>query len=145
MFSEAIKNMIHQYEGKMLVINRLSPSCICAKVGTNQPEPGCRFCLGTGKKIRITEIKGVAQESNGASTMRKNADYTITKEIFIDAKYTVKADDLIVFEDQVFKIYQIKMHRLSNNEPVYAIVYATPLKYDSSLVLKNLRALGVMT
>lgn len=143
MFRESIQNMIKQYEGDLLLISRLEPLCICAKNGTNEPDEKCSICFGTGRKISIRGIKGVVQESNGASTMRKNSDFTVTKEIFIDAKYKIMPEDLIVFEKQVFKTYQVKMHRLSNNDKVYQIVYATPLKYDSCYILKHLEKLGV--
>lgn len=143
MFSDAIKNMIHYYEGKLILIKCLSRVCTCSKVGTNEPDSKCKLCYGTGKEVHIKNIKGVVQESNGASTMRKNADYTITKEIFVDSKYYVDPDDLIIFEKQVYKVYQKKMHRLTDNRQVYQILYATPLKYDSQYIIQNLIDKGV--
>lgn len=128
----------------MTVINRQPQVCICAQSIGGEPKPDCPHCFGTGRKVIVREIYGVVQESNGASTMRKGADYTITKEIFVDAKYIVNTDDLIIYDKQVFKAYQIKTFRLQNNDSIYFIVYGTPLKYDSTYIIDALTDVGVI-
>lgn len=144
MYRQAIQHMIHLYEGDLLAVNRLEAQCLCATAITAEPSPSCPHCLGTGRKIRLQKIKGVVQESNGPSTMRRVTDCVITKEIFVDEKYQVQIEDLIIFNQEVFKIFEIKTFRLTDNQPVYRILYATPLKYDSHYVIQHLAKLGVI-
>ena len=145
MFSKTIKKVIHRYEGDLIAVNRLQNRCICAASMTAEPDSSCPHCLGTGFQVKVCEIKGVVQESNGPSTMRKVTDCVITKEIYIDETYLVNVKDLIVYNKEVFEIYQVKTYRLGFNEPVYHILYATPLKYDSHYVINNLNKVGALS
>lgn len=144
MFDKAIKKMLHRYEGDLMVINLTPNQCTCASSITAEPNPKCNYCFGTGKEAHVKNIMGVVQESNGPSTMRKVTDCVITKEMYIDSKYIVKPKDLLIFDNEVFEAYQIKTFRLKANTPVYFIVYATPLKYDSHFVIENLEKMGAL-
>lgn len=136
--------MLHRYEGDLIVINLTANRCTCASYTTAEPDPKCHYCFGTGHEAHVKNIMGVTQESNGPSTMRKVTDCVITKEMYIDSKYLVQAKDLIIFEKEVFEAYQIKTFRLKANDPVYFIVYATPLKYNSCFVIQNLEKMGAL-
>ena len=41
--------------------------CICKNFNTKQGDPKCRYCLGTGQKIKIKKIKGVRQPTSGSA------------------------------------------------------------------------------
>lgn len=144
MLSKAIKKMIYRFQGELLVINRLDNICTCASGMLAEPKPDCPHCFGTGHEVRIKKIKGVVNESNGPSTMRKVTDTVVTKEIYMDESYWVRTRDLIIFEKEVFDVYQIKTFRSQLNEPVYNIAYATPLKYDSHFIIENLKKVGAI-
>lgn len=144
MLDKAIKKMIHRYQGDLIAINRLKNRCVCASSLTGEPDVSCPYCFGTGCETQVKAIKGVIKESNGPSTMRRVTDTVITKEIFLDECYFIQAMDLIIFDKEVYDIYQVKTFRLHSNKPVYSIAYATPLKYDSHFIMQNLIKSGVI-
>lgn len=139
---KSIKQMIINYEGPFYAIGINDEiSCTCRASSTKEPNSHCPLCLGTGHQIHIRMVKGVVQESNSASTMKKNIDYTITKEIFMRPEFYIDVEDIIVFNDEPLDVYQIKSHRLENNELIYRICYCTPKKYDTAIFMKNFKAI----
>lgn len=144
MFAHNIKRMIEHYEGELLVINRLNQLCTCRQEGSNEPLPSCDNCFGTGNNTKIRMIRGVVQETDGVSSVKGASGFSIIKQIYIKDIYELNKDDLIIFDNQVFQAFQIKNLRLENNELVYKVCYATPIKYNSALVIENLIKMGVV-
>lgn len=137
-FGPNIQKMIETYEGPFYVVNiDHTVQCICQTNSTKEPDIKCPYCLGTGHKITIKMIRGVIQESNGMSTMRQNANYSITKEIFVRPSFPISNEDIVIIESTPYDVYQIKDYRLNENQVIYHICYCTPKKYDTKIFMKQ--------
>ena len=137
-FDENILKIIDKLSYEFFVI-RLNKDikCVCIKEGSNQPDPGCKRCLGTGYKIKIKLIDGASQETTIPQTFRTTAKFIVARNYYIKTKYPVEMDDIIVDGDDVFFIYE-KANSISfKGNKVYQKCSAITKKLDSKLFLRN--------
>ena len=135
-FDENIIRLIDMLEYDIWVIIR-DPhiDCICKNFNTKQGDPRCKYCLGTGQKIKIKKIKGVRQPTSGSAR-----DMTIYYEkgiFFLKNIYDLKARDLIIWDQRIEEVDIVENFCSDAQKPVYYRIETIPKKTDTEIILKN--------
>lgn len=137
-FNRNIINIIKKFSYPFFVIQQdKNVKCSCVNYDTKEADPGCKKCLGLGYKIKIKKIKGACQESDIPSTTRPSNEILISKEYYIDCKYPVFDDNVIVDGEQVLFIYKSQAFRSFKGEKIYQKCSVQKKKFDSKVLLQN--------
>ena len=144
-WNQRIRDTIETCAYEFYVIHPIKEvQCTCVNHSTKQADPKCKMCLGTGHKIRIRKIKGAANdiEANSSSKNSKGSTaLTVAKTYFIDSKYPIDDEDLIVYDDEVMYVFRIYTMKGLNGEVTHNQVTAYPLRADHKITLQNFREL----
>lgn len=143
-FDRKIKEQIEACSYDFYIVNPIKDvKCTCVDIKTNQAEPKCINCLGTGYKISIKKIRGASNEVlkniSGKGGVRGSLAEAIVRNYFIDKKYPVSEDALIIDNNLVFYVYRIAdMKGLEGVETHYEI-QANLKKNDHNVILNNFK------
>lgn len=141
-FNQGFVKIIKQFSYDFFIVNRVHDfNCTCLTEGTNQPNPDCKQCLGTGKKILIRKSRGASQDSMIPATSKASSHYSLAKHYFILIEVPVKEHDLIIDGEDVFMVNQIKRFRSFDGKFVYMRLEAVPKKTDEIKTLNNFKAI----
>ncbi len=135
-FNEGIKKIIEKFAYEFFVVQQdFKIKCTCVNFTTKQAEPACEKCLGLGNKIKIKKIKGASEDRKGtfrnAAVMEANIAFTY----FIDAKYPIFENNIIIDGEEVLKVYRVEKKKTP--EAVYTQCYAVHKKTNPKLLMKN--------
>lgn len=136
-FNNGILDMISTHSYNVYVINRdENIICTCVESSTKQGNANCKKCLGTGHKIKINKIKCAAQDTRVPPTFRADT-FIIARNYFIESKYKINEEDLIVDNGDIYIIFEIqKLFSIKGTLP-YKKVNSTKKKYDNNVFIKN--------
>lgn len=143
-FERKIKETIEECSYDFYVVNPIkSVRCTCVDLTTQQANPKCINCLGTGYKISIKKIRGASNEIltniTGKGGIKGNLTEAVARNYFIDHKYPISEDALFIDDNQVWYVYRIfDMKGLKGNLTHYEI-QANLKKNDHDVVLNNFR------
>lgn len=137
-FNENIKKIIEKFSYNFYVVQQdFRVMCTCVDFSTKQPSPLCPKCLGTGRKVRIKEIRGASEDRKGSFRNMGMDEQTLATVYYIDAKYPVFEQNLIVDEDEVYIIHRLEKKKTANKETVYYQAMAHFKKSHNKEFLKN--------
>lgn len=143
-FNRSVVNIIERMSHPFFIVIR-DPKvlCTCVTDTTSQPDPSCKRCLGTGRKIKIRDIEGAWQHTSTPPSMRPNFDILMARNYYVKpSEWEMPGkDDLIVDEDQIFYVYQNWEGRAFNGELVYNKIMAVEKKMNTQVFLKNFHAI----
>lgn len=121
------------------VMQNRNVKCTCAPHATKQPLESCKKCLGTGHKIRIKRIKGAVNESiKGGTALGVMSSYT-TKQYFINKKYGLTEDDLLIDDNEVYYIHRIMKMRALQGDLSHLEMTGIKKKNGHDTILKNFK------
>lgn len=118
LFDEKIEQLISMYEYDVYLIHPDTKiNCICQDFTTQQGDPYCMKCLGTGKKIYIRKIPMAVQPCVAATNEFQNeitGRYYYARHDFHVQKY-----DIIVDRHHVDVVQQVRRYQSDHYKPVY--------------------------
>ena len=112
-------------------------SCTCTEHATKQPDTECKKCLGTGHKITIRRFRGACNDvlKGGASLGAESSK--IIKNYFVNMKYPLHEDDLIIDGNEVFYVFRISHMKALKGVETHQEVTAVKKTIDHSKILNN--------
>jgi hypothetical protein len=123
------------------VLRDQNTNCTCVDFTTKQPDPKCKRCLGTGKKIKLVRVNAAHQNEDismrgdglgyGEKVVAGNY-YTLTE---VDAS----PEDIIVDGSDVDVLQHIYSERTNSTNPIYYKHSTAPMKSNTMTFLKNFK------
>lgn len=142
-FHNSIKNMIERMAYDFYVIKPfMDITCPCVLDASEQANPNCHMCLGTGHKIIIKKIRGASNEieSNvSGKSVKGSAAVTVGRTYFIDKKYSLNNNDIIIDNDEILYVYRPYKMKAFNGEHTHDEVHAIPKRNDHEKILNNFK------
>ena len=123
------------------IIKNNEVNCPCVDYATGQPDPKCKKCFGTGKKIKIRQMKTAHQNidlrimGEGIASGEKavmSVYYTLKDAKATEGDYILDGDTL----DVVQHYYPM---RSDHSAPIYYKYETAPKKTNYKLTLNNIR------
>ena len=140
-FHDSIKNMIEKMAYDFYVIKPfMDITCPCVHDASEQGDPDCHMCLGTGHKIAIKKIRGASNEveSNvSGKNVKGSSAVTVGRTYFVDKKYSLNNNDIIVDDEDILYVYRKYKMKAFNGEHTHDEVHAIPKRNDHERILKN--------
>lgn len=141
LFNDGIMNMIEKYSYDAFMVNQnTNVKCICINPSTKEPDPNCKKCLGTGRKIKIKKVRLSSDNTDVAGSkqmIRESVDILITQVYYLPAKYKFSKDDIIVDGDDAYIVYQSSTGQSDHGEVIYNKIMAVDKKYDQTKFMDN--------
>lgn len=142
-FHDSIKNMIEKMAYDFYVIKPfMNITCPCVNAASEQANPDCHMCLGTGHKIAIKKIRGASNdvESNvSGKSVKGSSAVTVGRTYFVDKKYSLGNNDIIIDGDEILYVYRTYRMKAFNGEHTHDEVQAIPKRNDHEKILKNFK------
>ena len=142
-FHNSIKNTIEKMAYDFYVIKPfMDITCPCMLDASEQGDPDCHMCLGTGHKITIKKIKGASNdvEANvSGKSVKGSAAVTVGRIYYVDAKYPISNTDIIIDGEDIFYVYRPYKMRGFKGELTHTEVHAIPKRNDHSRIMKNFK------
>lgn len=111
--------------------------CSCTMMASNQSDPRCPKCLGTGYRIIIRKGKGASgDELKGASTLGARSSRVI-KNYFIKDGFVPNEKDLIVDNSEIFYVHRVQRRRSIEGIYSHSEIVAAKLTNAHDEVLNN--------
>ena len=119
------------------IVNRdLDVVCTCVTHATEEGDPACKICLGTGYKITIRRVRGAAQEGKLPTSVR-STKMVVVRDFYIKSSIPIGQDDLIVDDGIVYVMFECqKLLSLEGTIP-YKQALTLKKKYDPKLFMAN--------
>lgn len=144
-FNRKIQGIIKKLEYPMwIVVVSEDKKCTCCD-NNEVPDAHCMKCLGTGRKIKIVQRKGVMEPdevsvriSNQQQKVASNMYYFSGDEVSWDE---VRPDNIVVRGDEVDIMINSKPYRSDSNTPIYYIIEGVDKKTNREIFIKNFRKL----
>lgn len=144
-FNQRIRDTIEKCAYEIYVVHPIAEvTCTCINHSTKQADPKCKMCLGMGNKIKIRKIKAAANdiEANAAGKgTRGSAAIAVAKTYFMDAKYPITDNDMIIDENEVLYVFRVYTMKGMEGVVTHNQVTAFPVKNDRRVTLKNFKEL----
>lgn len=116
--------------------------CTCVEHATQEGDPACIMCLGTGYKIRIKKVRGASNDFidnvAGRGVRGAMADATL-RTYFVDQRYKIAENDLIIDGEKVHYAYRVNELRGFKGELTHREIKVLPHKTNAKLILKNFK------
>lgn len=141
-YNKKIRYVMDNVQKDIYIINLFKENkCTCLHSGSSEPNPRCKKCLGTGYRIKIKKAKGVLQDSDLASTIRSSSQTIVAKNCYLLEEYSIGIDDLIISEDYILLVNEIKEYRSRDNEVIYRRCFCVDKKYYTEDFINNFNAI----
>lgn len=111
--------------------------CTCFDFDTKQGDSNCMKCLGTGHKIRITTATGSSMASTLGNSQREIRDVVIGNIYFIHKKYDLNKNDIVIDDDNVFKVVEKRKVKSFKGVHKYNKYLSVHLKHNKDIFLNN--------
>lgn len=140
-FHKRIKETLDSCAYDFYVVHAdLDKKCTCVTHATQEGDPACIMCLGTGRKIRIKKVRGASNDdidNVGGRGVKGIIGESTIRTYFVDAKYIITEDDLIIDQDKVHYAFRMKEMRGFNGELTHREIRVLPYKNDAKIIIKN--------
>lgn len=142
-FDNAIRGDIQKWSYPIwFVIKDNAIDCPCKDPTTHQPDPNCKKCFGTGKKVKIRRMNA-AHQTNRVSV--RGEGMGMGEIDVISVYYTLKdveatEEDLVLDGNDLDVIQHYYTMRSDHSDPVYYKYETAPLKSNRALIMSNLKS-----
>lgn len=137
-YHDSFQHVIKRYSRKLMLIKLdKNVRCKCHLPGSNDPDPACPKCLGTGYRIKIYEINGAPQTSTNPATFRQTNQIAIITYFYLLDDVAIDRDDLIVYDDQAFIIENTARNVGFNARFCYTKAAGIPKRLDNNIFWIN--------
>jgi len=144
-WNQRIREIIEKCAYEFYIVHPIAEvKCICVTHSTKQPDPKCKMCLGTGNKIRIRKIRGAANDvevNTAGKGVKGSAAIAVGKTYFIDSKYPIYDNDIIIDENEVLYVFRVYTMKGMEGVVTHNQVTAYPVRNDFKVTLRNFREL----
>ena len=111
--------------------------CTCIDHTSQNPDPKCKKCLGTGCKIKIVKVQTTTDDVDNKAMLTLGERIVMHKIFYLKADWELSLNDLIVEDGDVYYVFQ-KIEGHSFHEHHVFNKYICPhKKLDSQIFLKN--------
>ena len=139
---EKLRSVVRKFSYPVwFVIRDEAVDCPCMEFSTKQGHPGCRKCLGTGKRVRLVrenaahQMDDISQRGDGLGYSEK----AVTGEYYSLRPVEAQPGDIIVDGDDIDMIQQAYSERTNQNDPVYYRFSTTPMKANRKLFMESFK------
>jgi len=104
--------------------------CPCLDPVSRQPDPACRICLGTGRKISLARVKA-AHQNNKISIRGTGMGYgeiDIVNVYYTHAKTSIRNGDIVVDGEDVDIVKDVYYEHSDEQKTVYWRIETTPYR-----------------
>ena len=141
-FDRSIKKILEKYAYDVYLVQQdFAVKCVCVDLATQQAKPDCPKCLGTGKKIMIKKIKAAGQNAQVSIRTYNTNEFITTGVYFIDAKYPVRYDNILVDGNDVHVIQKVDKNNTEDGNNIYQKCDTVYKKSNVIEFLKNFHAI----
>ena len=141
-YHDSFQYVIRKYSRKLYLVKlNKKVRCRCHETGSDDPDPACPKCLGTGYRITVYEITGAPQTSTFPDTFRSTNQIVITTNFYLLDNVPIDRDDLIIYDDKAFIINDTARNVGFNAIFCYTKACGIPKKLDNNIFFKNLYAI----
>ena len=134
------QEVIDSWHYKFWVVKKISSvQCKCVDPITKQPKLNCKSCLGLGYKIKIFQVEGASRESREFEALRAEFPTVTPKIFYIKNKLFITKDDLIMDEENLYRVYAIQYHRGLNGEFKFTRCVCPSQKFNNKQIIKNFK------
>ena len=137
-FSQKIKDIIEACSYNFFIVQQDENfQCSCVNHSTKQPDATCKKCLGTGYKVKKKKIRGACNEKMiGGETLSKKTS-RITKTFYVDCKYDIYENNLIIDNNEIYYIYRTSIIRGIEGIQTHKEITSVLKTENHDKVLKN--------
>lgn len=136
-FNKQIQYIIELLEHDFLVVHLdRNFKCTCLKEGTNQPDPYCKRCLGTGYRIKIKKGKGAVQTTDIPPTVHKGSGVLMTFDYYISQPTNLKRGDYIIDNGSAYLVNEVQSLTSFKYEKVFLKANCIIKKNQHDLFMK---------
>lgn len=142
-FDENILSIIHLLEYDMYWVSvDKHIDCVCKNFNTQQGNPTCEHCLGTGHKVKIYKVKGVRQpDTVEIFNVRVDVEVGV---YFFENKFRIKEDDYLIWRGEIEQVTKVERFCSDSEKAVYYRVETARKKSDTEAFMKNFcKAVGI--
>ena len=137
-FHNKIKDTIEECSYDFFVVQpNKHIACTCTEHSTKQADPECKKCLSTGYKITIRKIHGACNDELKGGNSLGSESSKIIRNYFINSKYKVHDDDLIIDKDEVYYVFRTARMRALKGYETHQEVTAVKKTIDHNKILNN--------
>lgn len=141
-YHDSFQYVINKYSHDLYVINLdKNVRCKCHIAGSDDPDPACKYCLGTGHRIFVHKVRGAAQTSTFPDTFRATNQILITTSFYLLDDVPVRRDDIIVYDNGDYQGAYIINDAARNNgfngKFCYTKASGIPKKLDNNIFFQN--------
>lgn len=137
-FNNNIQKVIKKFSYPMWIIYRDQDiKCTCVDFTTNQPNPKCKKCLGTGRKIKIRKITAARQPFRVSITGQGVAtEFSLYSTYYTLNNIKANPRDILIDKNSVDVIQDYYEERCNDNEPTYYRYLTAPKKTNKDIFFK---------
>lgn len=137
-FTGKIKQVIECCSYNFFLIQQdFNIKCTCLNQTTLQPDDNCKKCLGTGYKVKIKKCRGASDDQlKGGATLSARSS-RIIKKYFIDSKYSIFENNLIIDNYNVYYVYRTQKMRGVYEQYTHKEITATLKTENHDKILNN--------
>lgn len=138
LFKNKILKMIEECSSNFFLVEQDKRiQCSCLNHTTRQPNASCPKCLGTGYKVIIKKSRGACwEEMKGGATLSSKTS-RIVRTYYMDAKYSIAENNLIIDRNEVYYVYRIAVMRGLDGEITHKQVTSVLKSEEHDKILKN--------
>lgn len=134
---QGIQNIIDLFAYPFYVVQQnFNITCPCLHY-SQQADPGCMKCLGTGHKIYIREAVGYSEDIKQAARQSHTSEPIMSTEYYVRSEYPIVRKNILVEPDESFIVHEIDHLKSADRRYVYQLCFTYSKKTDSGLFLKN--------
>lgn len=115
--------------------------CVCVNHTTCAPDPKCKHCLGTGKKIKIVKVFGTVREIKERESESVVGVNSTPKIVYIKGRHRINKDDLVIDNEDVFHVLACQYHKGEKGEFAFTRLVCPYVKSNIAYLIRNFKEL----
>lgn len=139
---KTVQALLDRYGYYFYVIKCMPGSeCSCVNHTSGSADVKCKYCLGTGKRIKIVKVFGSIrekQERETESTLSMNAT---PKIVYIKGRHRINKDDIVIDDEDVYTVAACQYHKGEKGEFAFTRLVCPYMRSNISHLLRNFKEL----
>ena len=118
------------------IVRDESLDCPCLDFTSKVPNPHCKKCLGTGKKIKLVKVKA-AHQHNKISFRGEGVGFSemdVVSVYYTNQATEIKEGDYVIDHESVDIVKNVYYERSDSHKVVYWRIETAPAKSHSTLI-----------